>query len=295
MRIRFDRLSVHLQYLAFTQKGNPMKHTFSILSLAVMTAFAAPAVAQQKAKEKPAAASAEGVLATVNGKTIPQGRADIMVRNQIAQGQQDGEQLRNAVREELIRREVLTQAAATKGLDKNAALMHQADLARQAVLIQAYLQEYVRANPVSEATVKAEYDKVKAGLGDKEYKARHILVKTEDKAKEIIGKLQVGEKFEDLAKDSEDPGSKDRGGDLGWSAPAQYVKPFSEALTKLEKGKFTPQPIRTDFGYHVIKLEDVRDLTVPPFEEAKAQIAQRLEQQTIAAHVNELRQKASVK
>lgn len=274
-----------------------MKHTLSVLTLAVMTAFAAPAMAQ-KAKEKaaaPAAAPAEGVLATVNGKAIPQGRADIMIRNQVAQGQQDGDQLRNAVREELIRREVLTQAAAAKGLDKNAALMHQAELAKQAVLIQAYLQDYVRSHPVTEDTIKAEYEKIKAGLGNKEYKARHILVKTEDKAKEIIGKLQAGEKFEDLAKDSEDPGSKDRGGDLGWSAPAQYVKPFSEALVKLEKGKFTPQPVRSDFGYHIIKLEDVRDLKLPSYDEAKPQIAQRLEQQTIAAHVNELRQKAAIK
>ena len=272
-----------------------MKYTLSILSLAVLTAFPVASIAQQKAKEKPAAASSDSVLATVNGKTIPAGRAEIMVRNQIAQGQQEGDQLRQAVREELIRREVLTQAAAAKGMDKNAALMHQADLARQAVLIQAYLQDYVKSHPVTEAAIKAEYEKVKAGLGDKEYKARHILVKTEDKAKEIIGKLQVGEKFEDLAKDSEDPGSKDRGGDLGWSAPSQYVKSFSEALTKLEKGKFTPQPIRTDFGYHVIKLEDVRDLKLPGFDEAKQQIAQRLEQQVIAAHVNELRQKAVVK
>jgi peptidyl-prolyl cis-trans isomerase C len=270
-----------------------MKYTLSVLSLAVMTAFA-PAAMAQKAKEKPAAA-AEGAFATVNGKAIPQGRADVMIRNQIAQGQQDGEQLQQAVREELIRREVITQAATSKGLDKNPALVAQADLARQAVLIQAYLQDYLRAHPITEATIKAEYDKVKAGLGDKEYKARHILVKTEDKAKEIIGKLQAGEKFEDLAKDSEDPGSKERGGDLGWSSPAQYVKPFSEALVKLEKGKFTPQPVRSDFGYHIIKLEDVRDLKLPNYEEAKPQIAQRLEQQTIAAHVNELRQKATVK
>ncbi|WP_374337740.1 peptidylprolyl isomerase [Methyloversatilis sp.] len=276
-----------------------MKHTLSVLTLAVMTAFAAPAMAQQKAKEKAAApaaaAPAEGVLATVNGKPIPQGRADVMIRNQVAQGQQDGDQLRGAVREELIRREVLTQAAAAKGLDKNAALMNQAELAKQAVLIQAYLQDFMRSHPISEETIKAEYEKIKTGLGNKEYKARHILVKTEDKAKEIIGKLQAGEKFEDLAKDSEDPGSKERGGDLGWSAPAQYVKPFSEALTKLEKGKFTPQPVRSDFGYHVIKLEDVRDLKLPSYDEAKPQIAQRLEQQAIAGHVNELRQKATIK
>ncbi|WP_018410879.1 peptidylprolyl isomerase [Methyloversatilis thermotolerans] len=275
-----------------------MKKTLPVLTVALLTALSSPAFAQQKAKEKaaaPAAASEGGVMATVNGKPIPQGRADVMIRNQVAQGQQDGEQLRTAVREELIRREVLTQAATSKGLDKNAALMAQADLARQAVLIQAYLQDYMRNHPISEDTIKAEYEKIKAGLGNKEYKARHILVKTEDKAKEIIGKLQAGEKFEDLAKESEDPGSKDRGGELGWSAPAQYVKPFAEALTKLEKGKFTPQPIRTDFGYHVIKLEDVRDLKLPSYDEAKPQIAQRLEQQAIAAHVNELRQKATVK
>lgn len=276
-----------------------MKHMLSALTLATLTAFAAPAMAQQKAKDKPAAPAAAstegGVLVTVNGKGIPQGRADVMIKNQLAQGQQDGEQLRTAVREELIRREVLTQAATAKGLDKNASLMNQAELAKQAVLIQAYLQDYMRTHPVSEDAIKAEYEKIKVGLGNKEYKARHILVKTEEKAKEIIGKLQAGEKFEDLAKDSEDPGSKDRGGDLGWSAPAQYVKPFSDALVKLEKGKFTPQPIRSDFGYHVIKLEDVRDLKLPSYEEAKPQIAQRLEQQTIATHVNDLRQKASIK
>lgn len=276
-----------------------MKKTLPVLTLALLTALSTPVLAQQKTKEKaaaaPAAAGEGGVLATVNGKPIPQGRADVMIRNQVAQGQQDGEQLRTAVREELIRREVLTQAASSKGLDKNAALMAQADLAKQAVLIQAYLQDYMRSHPISEDAIKAEYEKIKTGLGNKEYKARHILVKTEEKAKEIIGKLQAGEKFEDLAKESEDPGSKDRGGELGWSAPAQYVKPFAEALTKLEKGKFTPQPIRTDFGYHVIKLEDVRDLKLPSYDEAKPQIAQRLEQQAIAAHVNELRQKATVK
>jgi peptidyl-prolyl cis-trans isomerase C len=276
-----------------------MKHTFSVLSLAVMTAFAMPAMAQ-KVKDKPAAGApaapaADGVLATVNGKPIPQARADIMVRNQVAQGQQDGDQLRQAVREELVRREVLTQAAAAKGMDKNPALIQQADLARQAVLIQAYLQDYLKQHPVTETAIKSEYDKLKVGLGDKEYKARHILVKTEEKAKEIIGKLQVGEKFEDLVKDSEDPGSKGNGGDLGWSAPAQYVKSFGEALVKLEKGKFTPQPVRTDFGYHIIKLDDVRDLKLPSYDEAKAQIGQRLEQATIAAHVNELRQKATIK
>jgi peptidyl-prolyl cis-trans isomerase C len=131
-------------------------------------------------------------------------------------------------------------------------------MARQAVLIRAYLQDFVKAHPVSDADVKSEYDKIKTQLGDKEYKARHILVEKEEDAKAIIAKLDKGEKIEDLAKQSKDPGSKDKGGDLGWANPAGFVKPFAEALSKLEKGKYTAAPVKTDFGYHVIKLEDSR-------------------------------------
>lgn len=240
-------------------------------------------------------AFAAAPVATVNGTPIPAAWADALIAEQKAQGAPDSEQLRKAVTEELIRREVLAQEAKKKGLDKQPQVAAQMDLARQAVLIRADLQEYVKANPVSEAEVKAEYEKIKSNLGDKEYKVRHILVDKEDDAKGIITKLQNGQKFDDLAKDSKDPGSKDKGGDLGWSNPGMFVKPFSEAMVKLEKGKFTPQPVKSDFGYHVILLEDVRPLKAPPFDEIKPQLQQRLQQQKVEKHMMELRAAATVK
>ena len=169
------------------------------------------------------------------------------------------------------------------------------ELARQAVLIRAYLQDFVKTHPVTDADVKSEYDKIKAQLGDKEYKARHILVEKEEDAKAIIAKLEKGEKFEDLAKQSKDPGSREKGGDLGWANPAGFVKPFAEALTKLEKGTITTTPVKTDFGYHVIKLEDSRALKAPAFDEVKGQLKQRLEQQSVERHIADLRTKAAVK
>ncbi len=234
-------------------------------------------------------------VATVNGTAIPQARADVMIAEQKSQGAPDSEQLRGAIKEELVRREVLSQAARAKGLEKAASVQAQMDLARQAVLIRAYLQDYVKGHPVSDADVKAEYDKIKSQLGDKEYKARHILVDKEEDAKAIIAKLEKGEKIEDLAKQSKDPGSRDKGGDLGWANPAGFVKPFADALTKLEKGKFTTTPVKPEFGYHVIKLEDSRALKAPPFEEVKGQLKQRLEQQVVERHIADLRGKATVK
>ncbi|MBL8436988.1 MAG: peptidylprolyl isomerase [Zoogloeaceae bacterium] len=238
---------------------------------------------------------AAGPVATVNGTPIPAAWADAMMAEQKTQGAPDSEQLRKAVTEELVRREVIAQEARKKGLDKQAAVAAQMDLARQAILVRAALQDYAKANPVSDAQVKSEYDKIKGNLGDKEYKVRHILVEKEDDAKGIISKLQSGQKFDDLAKDSKDPGSKDKGGDLGWSNPGMFVKPFSEAMVKLEKGKFTPQPVKSDFGYHVIMLEDTRPLKAPSLDEVKAQLTQRLQQQKVEQHIMDLRAQATVK
>ena len=242
-----------------------------------------------------AAPAAAGPLVTVNGTPIPASWADALITEQKAQGTADSEQLRKAVTEELVRREVLAQEARKLGLDKQSTVAAQMDLARQAVLIRADLQAYVKANPVSDAEVKAEYEKIKANLGEKEYKVRHILVDKEDDAKALIAKLQNGQKFDDLAKDSKDPGSKDKGGDLGWANPGMFVKPFGEAMVKLEKGKFTPQPVKTDFGYHVIMLEDVRALKAPSFDDVKPQLTQKLQQQKVEQHIMDLRAKATVK
>ena len=163
-----------------------------------------------------------------------------------------------------------------------------------ALLVNTYLQDYAKAHPVSEADIKAEYDRIKAQLGDKEYKVRHILVEKEEDAKAIIAKLDKGEKFATLAKQSLDPGSKERGGDLDWSSPNAYVPPFGEALTKLKKGEYTKTPVKSDFGYHVIQLDDTRPLTPPSFEEVKPQLQQRASQMQVEKLVRELREKAKV-
>ncbi|MBX9848796.1 MAG: peptidylprolyl isomerase [Rhodocyclaceae bacterium] len=239
-------------------------------------------------------AIAQDAPLVVNGKTIPKSRVDTMIAGQMAQGQPDSPELRQAVREELARREILVQAAQAKGIDKKADVQTQVEMARQQVVIGAYLQDFVKNNPPSEVQIRQEYEAIKARVGDKEYKARHILVQKEDEAKAIIAKLNKGEKFDDLAKQSLDPGSKERGGDLGWSTPAAYVKPFADALVALQRGSYSKEPVKSDFGFHVILLEDSRELKLPTFEEAKPQISQRMAQQIVEKHVNDLRAKAKV-
>lgn len=262
-----------------------LRHT--LLAALSVSLLVTPALAAKKDSES-------ATFVTVNGKGIPKNRADALINGQIAQGQADSPELRNAVKEELVRREILTQEAVRKGLDKNSEVQAQMELSRQGVLIGAYLRNYAQSHPISDDQIRAEYESLKARLGGKEYKARHILVDTADEATAIIEKLGKGEKFEELAKQSKDPGSKERGGDLGWATPASFVKPFSDAMVKLEKGKYTTVPVKSDFGWHVIQLDDTRELKLPTFEEAKGQIAQQIQQRMIQKHIEDLRAKAKV-
>jgi peptidyl-prolyl cis-trans isomerase C len=242
-----------------------------------------------------ATAHAAGPLASVNGTPIPQSRFDTILKAQLAQGQADTPELRNAIKENLIRMQLMTQEAEKMGLDKKPEVATQIAMNRQNVLIGAYLQEYFTTHPVTDATIQAEYDKLsQRAAGEKEYKVRHILVDGEDEAKALITKLKGGAKIEDLAKDSKDPGSKANGGDLGWANKASYVKPFSDAVAALEKGKYTEMPVKTDFGWHVILLEDVRDMKVPALEELKPRLTQLLQQQIIEKQIEDLRAKAKV-
>ncbi|MDP2810685.1 MAG: peptidylprolyl isomerase [Rhodocyclaceae bacterium] len=262
-----------------------MNRTLLAASLiALFSTLSAPALAKDAAKP----------FATVNGKAIPQARADALMAGQKAQGQPDSEQLRKAVYEELVRREALAQESVRKGMDKKPEVQAQMEMARQGVLIGAYLQDYVKTHPVSDEAIKKEYEGIRVALGDKEYKARHVLVEKEDEARAIIEKLAKGEKFEELAKQSKDPGSKERGGDLGWANKSAYVPQFSEAMVKLAKGKHTEAPVKSDFGWHVILLEDTRELKAPPMDGVKPQIAQRIQQQMVEKHILELRGKAKV-
>ncbi|GAB2180633.1 peptidylprolyl isomerase [Denitratisoma sp. agr-D3] len=265
--------------------NRPLRHTSLIAALLILAST--PALAAK-------AADTTGAIATVNGKPISKAKADLLINAQQAQGRPDSDDLRRAVKERLVMLEVVAQEAQKKGLDKKPEVQAQAELARQDVLINAYLADYVRSHPVSADAVKRAYDAETASLGDKEYKARHILVEKEEEAKDIIARLKKGDKFEDLAKQSKDPGSRDKGGDLDWSVPANYVKPFADALTKLQKGKFTETPVKTNFGWHVILLEDSRTFNPPALKEVEGQITQGLQRQMVDQHVQDLLKKAKI-
>lgn len=234
-------------------------------------------------------------LAVVNGKPIPSSRADMLIKQMVAQGQQDTPKLREMVKDELVNREVLVQEADKLGLDKNADVKNQMELAKQSILIRALVSDQIKKNPVTDAEIKAEYDKFHAQASDKEYHARHILVDTEDQAKDIIAKLKAGAKFEDLAKQSKDPGTASSGGDLGWAVPAAFVKPFSDAMVSLKKGQLLETPVKSQFGYHVIRLDDVRAAKIPTLAEVTPQIKESLQQKKLQAYQTQLREKAKIK
>jgi peptidyl-prolyl cis-trans isomerase C len=243
----------------------------------------------------PSRAQSAGAVAKVNGKDIPQSRADYVIKANAAQGQADTPELRNRVREVLIRNELLAQEAVKKGLDKNQEFTTQVELNRQEALVNAYLQDFIKNNPVSEEAIKAEYDRAKAQAGDMEYKARHILVKDEAEAKAIIAQLKKGGSFEKIAaQKSQDPGSKDKGGDLDWAPGGRYVPAFSDALKKLKKGQITDTPVQTQFGWHVIRVDDERAMKFPPLEEVKPQIQQGLQRQAVEKQIADMRAKAKI-
>ncbi|MCC6070185.1 peptidyl-prolyl cis-trans isomerase [Massilia sp. GCM10020059] len=250
------------------------------LLLVLVAMAAAPAFAQN--------------VATVNGKPIPAAKVEQIVKQVVAQGKQtDSPQLREAIKKDLIAREVMIQEADKQGFGTRAEVKQALENARQSIVINAMLADYVRKNPVKDTEAKAEYDKYKAQMGDKEYHARHILVATEDEAKAIIAKLKTGAKFEELAKQSKDS-SAANGGDLDWASPANYVPEFSKAMVALQKGAITDTPVKTQYGYHVIKLEDTRPAKIPPFEEVKQQVNESLQQRKLQAFREELMKKAKI-
>ena len=253
---------------------------------AVLSIVAALAIQPAWAEEKSAA--------MVNGISIPQARIDLRVKAATAQGQADSPELRKAIREDMINLEVMTQEAKKLGLDKNNDVVQQMELAKQSVLVGSFVQDYAKKHPISEDQLQQEYDKLTAKLGNKEFNARHILVATEAEAKAIIAQLGKKAKFEKLAEKSKDAGSAQQGGSLGWAVPGNFVPPFANALLNLKKGEYTKEPVESQFGWHVIKLDDVRDLKVPPFEELKPQLQQRLQQQSIQKMISDLKAAAKI-
>ena len=253
--------------------------------LLVVAALATPVAAAQTA----------GSAGTVNGKSIPQHRLDAAVKSRMAQGQQDSAELRKGIRDMLINQEVIAQEAVRRGLDKQPAVAGRLELDRSAILANAFFEDYFRKNPISDEMLRKEYERIKPELPAKEYRVRHILVEKEDDAKNIIAQIRKGGSFEKLAAEhSRDPGSAKRGGDLDWAPAENYVKPFQDAVVKMKKGAMTDAPIKTDFGFHVIRLEDERATKVPPFEEVKPQLTQMVQNQVVQKAIADLRAKAKV-
>jgi len=234
-------------------------------------------------------------LAIVNGKPIPKTRVDALAQQMARAGRPVTPEQQNQLKDEVVAREIFMQEATKLGLDASDDFKNQIELARQTILIRELFADFQKKNPVSDAEVKAEYDKYAAANGGKEYRARHILVEKEDEAKAIIVSLKKGAKFEDIAKkSSKDPGSGANGGDLDWANAGSYVPEFSAAMVKLGKGQMTDVPVKTQFGYHIIRVDDVREAKLPPFDQVKPQIAQQMQQQKLAKYQDELRGKAKV-
>lgn len=253
-------------------------------------------------KSKPLFALAALVLATsahaqniaiVNGKAVPKARVDTLLQQAARAGQQVGPELQQQARDQVVLREIFTQEAEKKGIAASPDYKSQMELARQSILIRELFEDFKKKNPVGDAEAKAEYDKFKAQAAGTEYRARHILVEKEEEAKALIAQLKGGAKFEELAKkNSKDTGSGENGGDLDFAKPESYVQEFSAAMVKLKKGELTETPVKSQFGWHVIRLEDTREAQFPGFEEVKGQIKQRLEQVKLQTYQEELRAKA---
>ncbi|WP_127805993.1 peptidylprolyl isomerase [Hydrogenophaga sp. NH-16] len=258
-----------------------MKLSLSALTAAALIAAAPLAMAQN--------------VAIVNGKAVPSSRVTALEQQIAASGRPIDEATRAQIKEEVILREVFMQEAQKRGIAATPEYKEQMELARQTIMIRALFADYQKKNPVSDADLQAEYDKFAAANGGKEYRARHILVEKEDEAKAIIAAIKGGAKFEDQAKaKSKDPGSGANGGDLDWANAASYVTEFSEAMIKLDKGQMTQDPVKSQFGYHIIRVDDVRQAKLPTFEELKPQIAQQMQQQKLGDFQRSLREKAKI-
>lgn len=241
-------------------------------------------------------ASPAAVAATVNGTAISQKQVEMILKQQASQGMPDNAESRKMIIDNLAMQLIVAQEAAKKGLDKTPEVADQLEMIKQSVMADAYVQDYMKSNTVTDAMLTAEYDKIKAQAAGNQYKARHILVEKEADAKDIIAKLKKDPKaFEALAKaKSKDPGSKDKGGDLGWFDPRGMVPEFGAAVAKLEKDKFTEEPVKSQFGYHVIMLEDTRANPIPTLEQVKPRLTQQVQQQNMKKMLDEMKAKAKI-
>jgi peptidyl-prolyl cis-trans isomerase C len=256
------------------------------------TTAARAALALAVAALLPLAAAAQNI-AIVNGKPVPKARVEQLLQQAARAGQQVTPEMQGQARDQVVLREIFVQEAVKRGLATTPDYAAQLELARQSILIRDLFEDFRKKNPVGDDEAQAEYNKFKAQSTGTEYRARHILVEKEDDARALIAQLKAGAKFEDLAKkNSKDTGSADSGGDLDFAKPDSYVPEFGAALTKLKKGEITEEPVKSQFGWHIIRLDDTREATFPAFDDVKAQIKQRIEQMKLQQYQEDLRAKA---
>jgi len=243
-----------------------------------------------------AASSKDAVAATVNGIPISESLVRLMLKQRTDLGKEANAAVRKEYIDRLAMQALVAHAAIKEGLDKTPDVEDRMMLMKQSVLIDAFVKNYFKNNPVSDDAINTAYAKMKAEATGKEYKARHILVATEAEAKSIIAKLNKNPKaFAALAQaESKDGATKGNGGELGWFDPRGMVPEFGAAVAKLAKGKFTEQPVKTQFGYHVILLEDSRPVSVPPLEKIKPALIRQLQDQNLKKLFDEMKAKAKI-
>jgi peptidyl-prolyl cis-trans isomerase C len=265
-----------------------MKNLITIAAISIMLLL----TACKQGSDSQQAADGSAVVATVNGEPITETMLQALEK-QATQGR-GGNIPRERLIEELISRELLYQEAKKNQLDQNPEIAASLNFMRLSTLSQAELQDFIKNHPVTDEEVKQEYDRKAEGPEATEYKARHILTKKEEDAKAVIEKLKKGEKFEALAKEYSTGPSKTKGGDLGWFGPNQMVPPFAAAVTELKKGEYTTTPVKTQFGWHVILLEDSRKKAAPVFDSVKQRIKASLQMQKVQKHIEDLRKNATI-
>jgi peptidyl-prolyl cis-trans isomerase C len=271
----------------------------NMLCLAVATLALAACTgkdADKKATTDAAAKDKAEAVLTVNGVVVNQRELDMLMRMQPAQ--REAPDARKRTLDNLTLQILAAQEASKKGFDKSPEVADQMEMSKTTILAQSYVKDFFANHKPTDAQLTAEYDKLKASASGNQYRARHILVKTEDEAKAIIVKLNKDpNSFSDIAKaQSLDPVSKAKGGDLGWFDTKNMVPEFSDAIAKLGKGKITQEPIKSQFGYHVIVLDDTRPAadSIPPFEQIKGSLAQQVQQQDLKKTLDDLKAQAKI-
>jgi len=265
----------------------------------LLAACTRPAGDAGQSAEKPAtgeaAAAKSTPVATVNGQKLSQDLFDVFAQAVMGGNAQEPptDEQKTQMVDQLINMTLAAQAAEKEGLEKDPKVKARMELIQTQVLAEAASQKYLTSHPSSESELKAEYDAQVAAM-PKEYKARHILVDTKEKAEEIIAKLEAGGDFAKLATaDSKDSSSKN-GGDLGWFSPQTMVKPFADAVEALQVGQYTKEPVQSEFGWHIILLEDVRSPEVPAFDQVKSQVEMFSQRKKLQAYIDELRKNAQI-